>query len=297
MNSLNFFTMKGRVLAAVPAETETTAGGGGRADEGAPASSAAPAVPQGIGADGSLGDQWYRALGEDLSEHSDTLKNFKNISGLAKSYVHLRKHGPCYPGQDAAPEEIDRFRALAQVPETPDAYGLTAPDELPEGVEWSDEFAGKMAEIGHKYHVPAPAMNALAHAYLENEGALAQAAMEQQQERMRQAQDTLIGEWGAKYAQHAGVVRDFTTNLALTCGISPEDPYFNELANNPTFARMVLRMATMTSEDAVRAPSGMMDMRSSRQRAEAIMSGKDPEWGERYLNRDPEAFRLVSRLL
>ena len=91
------------------------------------------------------------------------------------------------------------------------------------------------------------------------------------------------------------------STLAGSAGIPLEDPYLGEILNNPALAMIALEFSRRTGEDPTRAPQGMSELRSPRQRAEAIMSGGDPTWGRQYVEGNTEekqaAYREVMRLL
>lgn len=90
---------------------------------------------------------------------------------LAISYQNLekafnsKKAAPTRPGDDATPEQKAAywadFRKITGAPEKVEDYGLKAPENLPEGVEWNAELATKAASIAHKYGVPPEALNEL----------------------------------------------------------------------------------------------------------------------------------------
>jgi len=246
--------------------------------------------------DGSFSDGWPGALGDEFASHAAQLSTFKDVKGLAKSYLHLRAHGPAYPDEQASDEDIARFRTLARVPEegTAEAYGLT----IPENASDADKaIYDKMAALAQKHHLPAPGFAALVEEYSAMQQEQVQAYLDQQQRAFREAQDDLIAHWRGDFESNCSTVRHYTERLALSAGVSVEDPAIQSLANNPAFARMMMEVAKLTSEDRVRAPGGFGDLRSPRQQAEEIMSGRDPVWGERYRAGDRGAMEHVSAIL
>ena len=64
------------------------------------APAAAPSAPVHFNPDGTLGENWFTALGDEFAPSADALKPFKDVKSLAKSYLHFRKSGPAYPGAD-----------------------------------------------------------------------------------------------------------------------------------------------------------------------------------------------------
>lgn len=265
-----------------------------------PAPPAAPdptPAPSWFNPDGTFGENWQSALGDDFAPHAASLAPFKDIKGLAKSYLHFRANGPAYPEGNTAPEDVARFRAIAKVPETPEGYGITPPTDLPEGITFDDALAKDFAKIAHDHHVPAPALKALIAKQLEVEVSRHTAFQEAQQAERKAAQDALVGEWGGKYQENASIVRHHAGRLAEAAGIPADSPALAQLANTPEFNRLMIQVAKLTAEDHIRTPAGFGDLRSAAERAESIMNGSDPTWGRRYQDGDPAAYPIVAELL
>lgn len=253
-----------------------------------------------ISSDGALGAGWHAQLGEDFAPHAAQLSTFKNVAGLAKSYLHLRASGPVYPGEDSAPEDVARFHSLAKVPHeaTPKAYGIEVPEHISE-VEKG--IYDRIAQVAHRHHVSAPGLAAVVSEYQkiqgeiigEHEGGLAN--------RAREAEDMLISRWGADFEPNKSTARHVISTLAGSAGIELDDPYLGEMLDNPALALMALEFSRRTGEDPTRTPQGLSELRSPRQRAESIMSGSDPTWGHHYTQGNTEekqaAYQEVMRLL
>ena len=124
-----------------------------------------------------------------------------------------------------------------------------------------------------------------------------QTILDGQARQQQTAQDALVREWRGDFEANSSMVRHYTSRLAESAGIAADDPAIQQLANTPAFAKMMMQVARMTSEDGVRAPGGTGNFLSPRQQAEEIMSGKDPVWGERYRHGDRGAMQHVSGLL
>jgi hypothetical protein len=102
----------------------------------------------------------------------------KDIPSILKGYAHAQKRmGSAInlPGKDAKPEELTALRSklyetgvFAAPPAKPEEYGLTDPGNLPEGVKFSPELAGKFAEAMHKHGIPKAALADLMPVYLES---------------------------------------------------------------------------------------------------------------------------------
>lgn len=264
-------------------------------DAGASTPTSTPPSP--FGQDGKLAENWYLSLGDEFAPHAETFKRFGSVADLAKSYAHLRSTGPGYPGENATTDEIARFRQLAKVPNSPAEYGIQKPENLPPGMEWNEGFLNEMAAVAHKHHIPAPAFQSLVQAQLAHAQNHAQTTESTRNAEIKAAQDSLIAEWRGDYETNLATVRHLTSRYAERAGIPEDSPHLAALMNNPDFARIVHQVSTLTSEDGIRAPSGMGDLRTPGQIANDIMAGKDPEWGEKYQQGDRSAMEHVSRLL
>ncbi len=290
-------------------EGDPPAGGGEAATDVKPAPAApvpaapaapAPAAPTVFNPDGSFGADWHVALGDEFSAHAATLGNFKNVGGLAKSYLHLQRHGPAYPEDGATPEDVTRFHALAKVPAegTAMGYGLA----IPETASDADKAVfSKIAEVAHKNHVPAPGLKALVETFQSMQVEQVQAFEAEIANQRKAAEDSLVAEWRGNFEANKSTVRHLAGKLAEQAGVNPQSPSFAEMVNNPEFARIVLQVSKLTSEDRLRAPANFGDLRSAQQRVDGIMDGTDPVWGKKYTAgtkaEREAAYNEVSRLL
>lgn len=101
----------------------------------------------------------------------------KDIPSILKGYAHAQKRmGSAInlPGENAKPEEIAALRqklygakVFEAPPGKPEEYGLTDPGNLPEGLTFSPEIAGKFAAAMHKHGIPKSALADLMPVYME----------------------------------------------------------------------------------------------------------------------------------
>lgn len=137
----------------------------------------------------------------------DAQKGEAKIDQLAISYANLEKafssksQAPKKPAADASPEDQAKYfadlRKFTGAPEKPEDYGLKAPDNLPEGVEWNAEFASKAAAIAHKYSAPPELLYELAALQNENvSGIIAKSESFVAAQFKEQVVDALTNEWG-----------------------------------------------------------------------------------------------------
>lgn len=273
--------------AATIEDPSAAAGGGG-----------APRVA--FNPDGSFGENWHSALGEEFSAHGAQLGTFKDVRGLAKSYLHLRGTGPSYPGEGASPEDVSRFHALAQVPTegTAKAYGFKVPEGAPDEVRAEyDAIAAKAREL----HLPREGFSKLVEWYEGQQQGRLSELQGQHEKVMKAAEDDLIGTWRGDFEANKSIARHWAGKLADMANLGPEDPHVAALLDNPAFAKMMFQNSKLTGEGGIRTPAGFGDLRSPQERANAIMNGTDPVWGAKYTGGNAEhqreAYAEVSRVL
>jgi hypothetical protein len=259
-----------------------------------PTAVTSPATATAFNPDGTFGEAWWTAYGDELAPHAETAQRFKNPGDLLKSYMNLRTTGATYPDDQSTPEQVERFRTLANVPSTPEAYNLAIPEALPAGLEFNKELAGEFAAVAHKHHVPAPALQALMAKQIEVETARATEHAANLQKIKQEAEDALVAEWRGDFSNNKSTVRHWTTKMAESTGVSPENAA--RLANDPDFGRIMLQVSRLRLEDPTSSPNGLGDLRSPADRAEAIRNGSDPQWGQKYLQGDKAAYDQYVRL-
>ena len=171
---------------------------------------------------------------------------------LAVSYQHLEKQAskkaaPVKPGADATDEQKAAYyaelRKITGAPEKPEEYGLKAPENLPEGVEWNGELANKAVSIAHKYGVPPEALQELVALNNENIGSLIANSKAAKEAEWEKAQEQLNLEWG----EAAKVNWQRANRGAIALGI---DTTKSDLARNPEFIKAALAVDKMLREDA-----------------------------------------------
>lgn len=196
---------------------------------GSPAPSDPPASAPWIGDDGNFAEDWQARLPEDLRGEK-SLAVYKNLAGLAKSHVELRKMAgkPIQaPGDDATPDQIASWRKLLGAPDKPEAYGALRPESVPAEV-WGE--MGKVEDalrgVFHKHHAPPGLVRELSAVYgemLSGQVAEAQANSAAELEASRAA---LQKDWGADMPRKLSVVATFAKQI----GLEPTHPMFADAA-------------------------------------------------------------------
>ena len=244
-----------------------------------------------VNPDGTFGDKWLDALPEDAKDYKDTLAKYKSVPDMAKALANAnaligKKLG--VPSEKSSPEEVAAFRKAMGVPDTLDDYKF-APDALPEGMTWNDDFAKPFAEIAHKHNVPPSAMKALANQFAHYEKVKLEALQSTFEKQRTDAVGTLQKEWGNEFDKNIGLAKQ----AAKMAGVNANSHGFSD----PEVVRGFVRMAQMMSEDKMGRGMQSAEMMTGQARAMDIMRNADNPWHKRYQEGDREAVSLVNSLL
>lgn len=244
-----------------------------------------------VNPDGTFGEKWLDALPEDSAEFKNSIKNFKGVPDLIKAFGNAntligKKLG--VPNEKSTPEEVAAFRKAIGVPEALDEYKF-APDQLPEGMTWSDEFAKPFAQVAHQHNVPPAAMKALANQFASYEAHKFDAIQATYEKQRTEAVNTLQKEWGNDFSKNVGLAKQ----AAKIAGVDANSHGFSD----PEVVRGFVRMAQMMSEDKVGRGMPTAEMLTGQSRAMDIMRNPDNAWHKRYAEGDREAVALVTGLL
>lgn len=179
----------------------------------------------------------------------------KDIPSLIKSVAHANKRmGSAInlPGKDAKPEEVAALKTklyeagvLTAPPASPKDYGLNKPENMPEGLRWSDDLSNKFATALHKHGIPKAALADLMPLYLEAIGGTAKTLQVDREQSLAK----LKSEHGEKYDERVEMVKRMMPGIFQT----PEELAFAEemgLADHPGFLGPLLRLAPLAMQDS-----------------------------------------------
>lgn len=158
--------------AAQPAGAAAVAAGGSPAAAAGGTAAAAPGpwTSDWVKPDGAINHAAFERLPDDLKPLAPSLANTKTAEDLLRKMVHLNslagRKGLAPLPADAKPEDVAAhqavIRAVMGVPEKPEGYGFTRPEDLPEQA-WNEENAKAAMALMHKHNVsPAAAKELLA---------------------------------------------------------------------------------------------------------------------------------------
>jgi flagellar motility protein MotE (MotC chaperone) len=125
---------------------------------------------------------WIEQLSDSELKGSKSLANFKDIDGLAKSYINLEK-------KLGAPREDVKYSA--------EDYGY----ELPEDYEPNEEILGSIKDKAFELGVKPDAFKALVETFVGKESEALNQLNLNQKEQADQIQESLKKEWGNKYEE------------------------------------------------------------------------------------------------
>lgn len=253
-----------------------------------------------IGKDGSLNHASFERLPENLKSLAPSLANVKTVDDLFAKVANLnglagRKALAPLPA-DAKPEDVAAqqavLRAVIGVPEKPEGYGFTRPNEVPEAA-WDPEFAKAAQEILHK-HNGSPA---LAKELLGLQTKMVQANIAAQQEYetnffKQQDQDfrAALTRDGLDYDKTMA----FIERTAATFGLAKDDV----LLKNATVRLMLNKVGKAIGEDKFVGGEGSgANTKSDRATAEDIIHNKqNPDYAIYWDANHPKNREVVKRV-
>lgn len=160
-------------------------------------------------------------------------KGYKGVEDVAKAALNaetLIGRSVVVPGDDAKPEDFDKFYGRIGRPEKPDGYEFKLPEGLPEDFTYSEDFASAAKAKFHEVGLSSKQAAAL-HDWWVSQSAdglttSKEAMAAAQAERMTKATEALEGLWGAADSDK------FKANLALA------DRAVKNLGNDDLVAEM-----------------------------------------------------------
>lgn len=214
-------------------------------------------------------------LPEDLRE-DPSLKDIKDIDGLAKSYVNAQKmigNSVRIPSEEASEESLNEFyRKLEKIPgvsripdfsdaeqadsfyrklgrpDTPDDYKLEVPEDLEINKEVLTDFKGR----AHKLGLTNQQTNALVNYEIERSQNLAA----QQAQQVEASEKMLREQWGGEYNTRLQAAKQMVKVYEDKYGEVVTDLMKGPAGNNPMLINMLADMAHTVKE------SGHEDLRS-----------------------------------
>lgn len=228
----------------------------------------------------------------DFQKYPD-IRTFMEGAWNAKQLVGKKSEGVRIPGPDAKPEEIAAFNKALGIPDKPDGYELKKPEKLPEGTQWDEGRLGKLKEIAHANGITPKALSALIEFNLTNNAEVAaQRKLEADRveaERQKENRTKLETTYGSKLTEKANLA----TRAAMTFGLDPKSPLFNDAEIVMAFAKIGEAM----SEDKLVSAGAVTQLQDKRGQAMDVMKNPNNPYHARYHSGDREVNEMVQRLL
>lgn len=230
-------------------------------------------------------------------------EKFDDIGSFAKSYVEMEKYAGGairIPGENASPEEIDRFQMKLGRPESAERYDIGDPDpaKLPKGLEWSDDSKKALRELSFHLGLSSKQAQGLQDAYMEHiggvfsKGAIVPAVS--QEDAVKQLQET----WKADYPKKLESARSAVEKIE-----KEYLPGYKEwleatgIGNHPVFAMLHAEFGRLAAEDKMSGRASGGDNADSIQgEINSIMTNASSPWHARWKDGDQAAVDYVSAL-
>lgn len=238
-----------------------------------------------VGEDGNFVKDWQKMLGDDTLHEDKTLQTFKNVEGLAKSYVHVRKQVPldkiAIPNENTTDDEWDAFHTAGGRPPTAVDYNIVRPEDFPEE-HWSNEIALAAQDLFHKIGLNPKQAAAIS----EFNNANIMGAIKAQNDAIianrQEIKDGLYKDWGAAYEpkKHQG-------NYAIEKGTGGDIEFKERLCakfgDDPDFIRFTSNIGGKFAEHGdiveskVSTPADIQTEIDKEMQTEAYKSRKHPD--------------------
>lgn len=232
-------------------------------------------------------DTWREVIPEDI-RNDPSLKDIKDITGLAKGYVGAQKligSKISVPGEgdDAAWNTL--YDKLGR-PVSPDKYDVKRP-EIPEGMAYNEGLEKQFLPVAHKIGLNTKQVNALIAWQAET---MKQEA-EQSRQGMKTAEEALKKEWGNDYANKVSVAQRVIKDYAGQEVVDFLEK--SQLGNNPAFIKFVHEIGSALVEDGA-APkgggsSGGMTPQDAQKKIDTLLA--DPQFTSKYFNSRKEGHK------
>lgn len=221
----------------------------------APANNATPPTGTPPPAAAPAGD-WRSSLPEDIRGEA-SLKDIKDVAGLAKGYVHSQRMLGSHiamPKDDAKPEEWDAFYGKLGRPSKVEEYKFTE-IQLPEGHEVDKEFHGKFAQVFHKLGLSNKQADQLRSEYIKEQ--LSQVtARETARTAAIEAGTTKLKEtWGDKFDANVTIAKEALAKFSTPELIQALDE--SGAGSDPRVVEAFYNIGLKMQEDPSRATGGV----------------------------------------
>ena len=205
--------------------------------------------------EGNLAENYTSLLEENgLGELTNTVAKYKSPEGLLKGAANLisfagkKVEGVIVPNEGSTEQEIAEYRQAIGVPESPTAYELKAPENMPEGIGWDEGLDGAWQNVFHDVGLSQEQATKISQAYSDitnNQFEQATQTLQLQSEgEMEQQRAEMQKQWGDKYDTNL----QNAVNMASTMGFDLDSPQDMAAMRNPKVLNMILEKHDSSKE-------------------------------------------------
>lgn len=187
---------------------------------------------------------------------------------------------------------------LERPPASAKDYKIAKPEKMPDGLAWSDERAGKMAEVAFKHGISPAAIPDLMALHEEALGSVLDQVQEISKTTEAEAETALRREFPTDYEQRQEQAKRLTKLLFK----SEEELRLYEdtgLANSPTFLGVLMRLAPLAASDSsmgLRMTEGTLTREEVQSQLADIISNVNNPKHKLYMMGDPATLEFVDSL-
>lgn len=250
---------------------------------------------------GAFKQGWHESLPDDLKPYSGSLAKYPNATellrgfGNAQTMLGKRPQELKPPGADATPEQKAAWYKTLGVPDKPEEYGLKKPDNLPDGVPWSDEDATAFAAKAHELGLTPQQVQAIAAFDLDRATKASEKGKGEITAYIEGQKTALKAKWGDKFEAN----RDKALATAQILGLDPNDA---EIGNSAKMIEALHAASQLMSEDKFVGSDKVGVGLSRADQAEDMARNKlnpwhNALWGREGSERQKQAQELRARLL
>jgi hypothetical protein len=252
---------------------------------------------------GNFKQGWGDSLPDDLKASAGSLTKYPNPLELLRGHANAskligQKTALKAPAPDAKPEEKAKFneqiRGILGIPANVADYKLTKPDNLPDGIHWSDGDAAEFAKLAYELNIPLSAAQKLVEFDLQRAGKSMTAAHAKLDEFVKGQEAELRKDWGADFDGNLGKAM----KAAQLMGFDIND---SELGNNAKFIKAMHTASNLISNDKLVGSDKSGTVMDGAAQAEDIRRNPNNPWHAAYMGkegpaRQQEAADLMARL-
>jgi len=241
---------------------------------------------------------WRDDLPDEL-KGVKTLEKFKDVSGLAKSYVETEKYfegSVRIPGDDASEEDWNKFYSKLGRPETPEDYQYEKA-ELPEGMQYDTEFEKEFLQFAHQKGLNNNQVTEFYNwwnsktkdVYVQNDV--------EKQNNIQKAEIELRADWGRQYDEKLAGVQRLVDKYAT----EEDKAFFDQgLGNDPRIAKFMDRIAKDFGEGKHLGDpkvNAFTDPESAQKAKDAFYADPSSEDYQAYFNEKHPRHKEVAKMI